>query len=213
MYSITLRKRSVCFRRQQFIDGYPCLLGDAFQKIHGRRMHASKNVAYGRLADADPARELCLGRIRRFEIGVECLHMDAESIGNAYWNAIGQTYNDSRHAVVMVKPRSFLERALEALQERYPRQKATQERLAALAGVKQPSVNDWKVGFPAMDTAVRLAENLGVCVEWLFTERGPKYPPKAPRDEIGSLSLIWTQLDDRKKAEVTRFADFLKDSK
>lgn len=139
--------------------------------------------------------------------------MSGKSIGNAYRIAIGQTYMESRHADFMAKIRSVLDRAMEALAERYPRQKPTQERLAALAGVKQPSVNEWKDGFPAMENAVRLSENLGICVEWLLTERGPKHPPRAPKDEIGTLSTIWPQLDERKKAEVTRFADFLKEDK
>jgi hypothetical protein len=104
--------------------------------------------------------------------------------------------------------RSVYERAMEALEERYPKQKPTQGRLAALAGIKQPSVNDWKTGYPAMDTAVRLAMNLGVCVEWLMTERGPKRPPDSDNP---SLALLLSQLDDRQKARLARLAEVLKD--
>lgn len=108
----------------------------------------------------------------------------------------------------MAKLRSVYERAMEALGERFPRDKPTQGRLATLAGVKQPSVNDWKDGYPAMDTAVRLATGLGVCVEWLLTERGPKRPP-TPDDP--TLALLLSQLDDRQKARLARLAEALKD--
>jgi hypothetical protein len=113
----------------------------------------------------------------------------------------------------MAKERSFLDRATEALQEKFPRDKPTQSKLAALAGVKQPSVNDWKEGSPAVDTGVRLALALDVCVEWLYTERGPKRPPKATPDDLGPLSPIWGTLSDRQKARLAKLADALKDER
>lgn len=111
----------------------------------------------------------------------------------------------------MAKDRSFYDRSIEALQEKFPRDKPTQVKLAALAGVRQPTVNDWKEGVPAIDTGVRLAEALGVCVEWLYTERGPKRPPKAATDTLGPLSPIWSQLTDKQRIALARYADFLKD--
>jgi hypothetical protein len=115
------------------------------------------------------------------------------------------------HASWMAKDRCFLDRALEALREKFPRDKPTQAKLAALAGVKQPSVNDWRDGSPAIDTGVRLAQALDVCVEWLYTERGPKRPARRTPDELGPLSPIWPQLDEKQKAQLARYADFLKD--
>jgi len=113
----------------------------------------------------------------------------------------------------MAKERSFYDRAMEGLRERFPRDKATQGKLAALAGVKQPSVNDWKEGSPAVDTGVRLAEALGVCVEWLYTERGPKRPPKVAPDQLGPLSPIWSTLTERQKVQLAQYADFIKDQR
>lgn len=55
--------------------------------------------------------------------------------------------------------------------------KATQATAARIVGVSQPSVSDWAKGsIPRMSHAVRLANRLGVCVEWLLTGRGPKVP-------------------------------------
>jgi len=137
--------------------------------------------------------------------------MSRESIGIAYNNAIGHSYLDFSHAAHMAKERSFLDRGMEALREKFPRDKPTQGKLAALAGVKQPSVNDWKDGAPAIDTGVRLALALDVCVEWLYTERGPKRPVKAKPDDLGPLSPIWGTLDTKQKERLARLADFLKD--
>lgn len=135
--------------------------------------------------------------------------MDAESIGIAYSDAIGHTNLGFAHAVQMAKQlRSVYERAMEALAERFPREKATQGRLAQVAGVKQPSVNDWKDGYPAMDTAVRLSTALGVCVEWLLTERGPKHPPEGSDP---TLALLLSQLDDRQKIRLAKLVKVLKE--
>lgn len=106
------------------------------------------------------------------------------------------------------KLRSVYERAMEALAERFPNQKPTQGKLAQVAGIKQPSVNDWKEGYPGMETAVRTATALGICVEWLLTERGPKHPPEA---ETGTLAILLGQLDERQKARLARLAEVLKD--
>lgn len=136
--------------------------------------------------------------------------MSAESIGNAYSIAIGRSDFCLPQPLGMAKDRSFYDRAMEALQERFPRDRPTQGKLAALAGVRQPSVNDWKEGAPAVNTGVRLAEALGVCVEWLYTERGPKRPPKAASDSLGPLSPIWHELTDKQRIALARYADFLK---
>ena len=199
---------SSCLRRQQLIDREPCLLGDALQEMHRRHVMAVDDVADGGLADSNAPREHCLTRFGRLQVGVQCLHMRTDSIGITYNSAIGHSYLDLAHAYGMAKTkRSFLERATEALKERYPKEKATQQRLAALAGVKQPSVNDWHTGAPAMDTGVRLAENLDVCVEWLYTERGPKKPPRPTQEEVQQLLK---GLDENQLQQVLRFADFIK---
>lgn len=108
--------------------------------------------------------------------------------------------------------RTVLDRALEALAERYPRERATQVRLAQLAGISQPSVNKWGKAdeYPAMNTAVRLAEILGVCVEWLLTERGPKYPPMPANGEAESFLQEWGKLDPEVRRQIARYADFVK---
>jgi len=201
---------SRCSIREQLVCREPCYLGESLKQFNRRRMPVVLDVANRRLADFAPSCQLRLRNARALAIGFQSLHMDAEFIGNAYRNAIGHIDSGFQHAFVMAKQlRSFYDRAMEALSERFPKEKATQARLAALAGVKQPSVNDWKDGYPAMDTAVRLATALGVCVEWLFTERGPKRPPDADNP---TLALLLSQLDDRQKDRLAKLAAVLKDT-
>lgn len=83
------------------------------------------------------------------------------------------------------------------------RMKPTQAAAAALVGIKQPSVQEWKQpgGFPTMDRAVVLATKLNVNVEWLLTERGPKRP--APPDSYAQqLWSMWTDLNEGDKREL-----------
>jgi hypothetical protein len=138
--------------------------------------------------------------------------MTKENIRLPYSSAIGSPYTPFPHNQVMAKgkERSFLDRALEALQERYPRERATQVRLAKIAGVSQPAAREW--GFPdrAPDHAkvLRLAKELDVCVEWLYTERGPKRPPPTPEDD--AFLVKWGQLDPETKRQIENYQRFLR---
>lgn len=146
--------------------------------------------------------------------------MYRESIGFAYSDAIGHSYTCPDHNPRMAKKneRTFLDRAMEALGERYPREKPTQKRLAQLAGVQQPSVNEWGQTnrFPSNSTVVRLAKALGVCVEWLYTESGPKRPgaAAAPDEHLSPILEAWPDLSPDLRRQLARYTDFIRgDSK
>jgi DNA-binding XRE family transcriptional regulator len=132
--------------------------------------------------------------------------MRRDSIAIGYFDAIGSSYADLGH-----------DRAMEALAEKYPRERPTQTKLAQLASVSQPSVNGWGEpdSYPSMPTAVKLAEKLDICVEWLLTERGPKYAQKAFRTDQDIIPLIstWSDLEDDQKRQIIRYADFIKTEK
>lgn len=173
-------------------------------------MHAIDDVADSRLTDSKEFRQLGLRKAGSASISVKCLH-GPQCIGNGYTDAIGQSDYRFAHAFDMSRRRSVLDRALEALAARYPRERPTQVRLAALAGVKQPTVNEWREGFPSMDTAVRLSENLGICVEWLLTERGPRNPPKATATDESAATALLRGLDEKQREQLERFAAFIRD--
>ena len=101
--------------------------------------------------------------------------------------------------------RTFWDRVKEALAE--AGLDATQDYAAKIAGIKQPSVAEWNRpdGFPSLPNTVKLALRSGVCVEWLYTERGPKRPP--PADPTAQrLWEIWSRIDDVTKGEIVRLA-------
>jgi hypothetical protein len=128
-------------------------------------------------------------------------------IGDSYKSAIGRPYVAARHnqAVRRTSQRTVWDRVREAMLDK--RMKPTQAAAAALVGIKQPSIQDWKQpnGYPTMERAVDLARKLDVNVEWLLTERGPKRP--IPQDATAQrLWDIWPRLDDVTKGELVGMA-------
>ena len=71
-----------------------------------------------------------------------------------------------------------LAEALEGTEFINNRAKINQTKLAKELGIAQPTARDWVLGLamPGMDSAVKLAVKIGVCVEWLLTGRGSKAP-------------------------------------
>lgn len=131
------------------------------------------------------------------------------SIGHSDILTIGSSDTAFRQASRMRKlaKRTFLDRAKDAYTERF-KEKATQAKLAVLVGKKQPSVQEWGLQgrFPEMGTVVELAEKLSVSVEWLLTERGPRYVPPVDKD-AQALWKLWPRLEDLDRARVVAYAE------
>jgi transcriptional regulator with XRE-family HTH domain len=88
-----------------------------------------------------------------------------------------------------------------------------QKELAAAIGVSDAAVSQYfRDGvIPKLETAVHLADELGVCTEWLVSGRGPKVPAiegglksmfervrKLPRsDQLELLSILSDSLRDK----------------
>lgn len=207
----TMRCGSRCFAGKQLVDGKLCFLGDALKQLHRRRVNAPNNVADGGLANPKPTRQRRLCRTRSFQPRVQCLHA-RQDIGLTYNSAIGSSYTPFPQNWGMAKPseRSFLDRALEALGDRYPKDRATQVRLAKIAGVSQPAVHEWGMPgrAPAHGVVLKLAHELNVCVEWLYTERGDKRPKVTPDAE--QFLRDFSQLDSDSRRQLARYVEFLK---
>jgi hypothetical protein len=101
--------------------------------------------------------------------------------------------------------RTFWSRVEEALRERgLP---TTQVYVAKHLKISPPSVNEWTRlgGYPTIDNTISLSAHLGVCVEWLLTERGPKRP--LPQDATAQkLWDLWPRLTDGDKRELVGMA-------
>lgn len=197
---------------QQIIGAQPCFATNPPQKICRGRVHTVHEIRNRRLAHTDAFRECLLTGMSAMQVRSERFHA-VEGIGLPYEKAIGRSYEAFPHNWGMAKARerTFLERALEALQDRHPRERPTQTRLAKLTGVSQPAVFEWGLPGRAPDHAkvLKLAAELNVCVEWLYTERGPKHPQKAT-DSPEPFMRDWDKLDPELRRQIARYADFVK---
>jgi hypothetical protein len=103
-------------------------------------------------------------------------------------------------------PGSFLSRALEALGERHPDESPTQTKLAKIAGVSQPTAHEWGLPdrAPSHDKVLKIAGYTGICVEWLYTGRGPKRPPP-----LDPFIQRWLEMDDEMRREISNYYEFL----
>lgn len=200
-----------CAVSQQFVNATTCLARDVSQLLCGSRVNAVHPVRHGRLTHANSFRECRLGRIRPVQVGAQRLHRP-KGIGLPYDYAIGSPYGaiSQNWSMAKLRERTFLERALDALKERYPKDRATQTRLAKIAGVSQPAVYEWGLPnrAPEHPSVLKLAKELNVCVEWLYTERGPRHPPVTAEAE--PFLQDWEKLDPETRRQIARYADFVK---
>jgi hypothetical protein len=103
--------------------------------------------------------------------------------------------------------KSFWERLTEAFGEQaLP---TTGNAIAKKLGMSQGSVNKWQrgEGLPEADTIRELALRGRVCVEWLWTGRGPKYPNSEPDAQAAELMRRWPELDAKGREYVMQSAE------
>lgn len=131
----------------------------------------------------------------------------AANIGDSYELSIGHICAPAQHTsgVEPKAPKTFWLRVKEALIDK--RLPATQKYMAGRLDIEQPSISDWNKpgGFPEMARVVEIGKMLNVCVEWLYTGRGPKRLP--PTDSLAQqLWALWDRLDDATKGEIVGLA-------
>lgn len=135
-----------------------------------------------------------------------CKACTTSTIGKSYVLSIGNNYAPTGNNPGMAKrpQRGVLERLNEALADKG--RPVTQGELAKIAGVKQPSVSLWKKAGPKLQHAIRLALELDVCVEWIYTERPPKRPGPPPDPVALRLWGIWERLSYDIKQQILGYA-------
>lgn len=86
--------------------------------------------------------------------------------------------------------------------------KTTQTAIAHDLGLSQSSVQKWAAGKGLRLThALEIAEKCGVCVEWLYTGRGPKHPIRIVSDDLNVHEFL-DSLPSPVLEEVVEFARF-----
>lgn len=96
--------------------------------------------------------------------------------------------------------KSVLDRIYEALRD--AGKPATQTQIADMLHIKQPSVSEWKTSLPSLRHALTLAHKLNVCVEWIYTERGPKRPGAPLEGPAQELWDLWPRLPEATRQQI-----------
>lgn len=111
----------------------------------------------------------------------------------------------------MATVRSVWERVKEAMADAgwHPTQAVLSEKVK----IAQSGISDWnKEGQgPTVSNAVAMAEALGVCVEWIYTERGPKRPEDSfntADPDLRKLLQVYTRLNTANRDAVIAHAEF-----
>lgn len=194
---------------QQFVNADAGLAGQNLQRFDAGVYFSVEPITDSGLANADPRREVLLRQAGFLEISREAFHgaiigaTDTSAIAAGYLPTV-QTPN------VEDQRKTILQRATEALTARLQR-RATQTDIADAAGIKQPSVAAWANSAPRLNVALAFCKATGICVEWFYTGKGPKWiPPTDPESQ--DLWNAWTQLDEPSKARVIAYAYGLADA-
>lgn len=207
------RYRFVRCIRQELVNAQSCYLSNAPQQARRGGMNVALQVCNRRLAHSETPCKFGLGDSLSFAILNQGFHSEMDNISLPYRLAIGRSYRQFGQNLAMPKTRerSFLDRAMEALRDRYPKDRPTQTRLAKIAGVSQPAVHEWGMPGRAPEHArvLKLALELNVCVEWLYTGRGPKHPPAQPDEPF---LACWQNLDPDTRKQIALYTEFLKGS-
>lgn len=212
---------------QQFINRESGDAGHRFQIFNRGRDLAAQPIRHSWLPHPAETREVGLQHALLLQVSLKALERFSRiwwsshsvNIGDSDSFAIGQTYIGLPQTRQMEKKPAigtFWDRVKEALGDAARakkthngvRIKPTQVFAAKIAEVKQPTVSDWnKPGkAPELDNALKLALALDVCIEWLYTGRGPKRPG-IPLDRYAQqLWELWPQLTDGERGKLLGIA-------
>lgn len=101
------------------------------------------------------------------------------------------------------------QRIEEALRDAGYAARGAQTAAAKMVGIRQPSVAGWKKGAtPELKHVLILARKLNVCVEWIYTGRGPKRPGSDLPPDLGEIADFWERLPLDVRSEILSFARF-----
>lgn len=201
---------------EQLVNGEPCLVGQRFQGLGGRKTVAGEPSPHGGLANVASASQFALRDLHLVQVLLQSEH--AVNIGDSDNVSIGRTYTTFLQTCGMQKKpeiRTVWERVKEALGDAARagktyngvKIKPTQAVAARIAGVTQPSVSEWNDAGrgPELPNALRLAKALDICVEWIYTERGPKRPGPPLDQYAQQLWSMWPSLDEDLKRDLVGY--------
>lgn len=89
----------------------------------------------------------------------------------------------------------------------------TQSGIAKMLGIKQPSVAEWNQGkMPTIDRVVLAAQRTKLCVEWIYTGRGPKFVLPTQKDDalLNELLVVWEKLSLETRTNLVQTAKLMR---
>ncbi len=112
-----------------------------------------------------------------------------------------------------MKYKEFGGRFAEACREALPKLPTTNEELAKIFKVSAPMITYWRKGekLPSMEKAQTIARVCGVCVEWLLTGRGPKYPEISNKQVSRAASLVQQALPELADSQLDLLAGMIRE--
>lgn len=129
-------------------------------------------------------------------------------------NASTPSDNDVRHSGRMpksAKTSALWERLIRARLDAKPPLPTRQTDIATEVGVGQTAVSGWKTGekVPELETAIALAKRADICLEFLYTGRGPRRPWGDVTTPLGRLVEVWERLSDTEQSQLLSYAELL----
>lgn len=137
-------------------------------------------------------------------------------IDSGYQNAITGSFGKVCQAPDMpTEPQTPYARIQSRMREKWPHRypegrKVPQRAVAALIGVSQPSAHKWEHGGDIeMANAIDLALKLDVCVEWLLTGRGDKFPRESPEPLLQEIIQAAIDMHDTQRMDLLNYARWI----
>ena len=129
-------------------------------------------------------------------------------------NTSTRSDNEVRHSRRMpkfAKTSALWERLTRARLDARPPLSTRQEDIAKEVGVGQTAVSGWKTGdkVPELDKGMVLAKKADICLEFLYTGRGPRRPWGDVTTPLGRLVEVWERLDEMEQSQLLAYAELL----
>lgn len=100
----------------------------------------------------------------------------------------------------------------EACLEAKPQKKIDQQTLAGKIKASQSTISNWKRGQkkPPIGRGIALADYAGICVEFLYTGKGPRTPWGDMSRPLAILVEAWEELDPAERDKLLEYAQLLR---
>jgi hypothetical protein len=140
-----------------------------------------------------------------------------QTITQSYWSVNNpQLMPGAPYSLSMreeLKYKDFGVRFSMALREAEPKLPKTNKELGKIFDVSAPMITYMRTGqkMPSMETARLIAMRCGVCMEWLLTGRGPKYPEITAKQITPAANILIKAIPDLADSQLNLLAGMVRE--